>query len=119
MKKVLAVLMFVSLFIAGCGGTSPHFSVENTPSYVDGEETEIIVHADEDGEAVSGITLKGSLEMARMDHGVIETVFTDNGDGTYTALVELPMSGEWIITLDAEHDGSTYEETITFDVNEG
>lgn len=115
MKKLIITLGLVLLILAGCGVPKFDLSVVNTPKYIAGDETEIVLRV-EDGEPVTGATITGSLEMARMDHGVKVANFEDNGDGTYTALVALDMSGEWIMSTELEHDGETYEETLTLNV---
>ncbi|MCG5102160.1 FixH family protein [Oceanobacillus alkalisoli] len=119
MKKILWIIITGLCFLAACGGSDIDFSVDNSPHYVTDGETEIIIMVEDNGEAVSGMTIAGSLEMAKMDHGVIEANFTDNGDGSYTANVDLPMGGEWIMETETELDGKVYEETITFNVSEG
>lgn len=116
MKKVILFALLL-MFMAGCGGADPNFTVENSPSYKDGEPTEIILAAEENGEAVTGLNMIGELEMEKMDHGMVEVSFTDNGDGTYKGDVELPMGGEWLMELFV--DGEETGEIIRFQVNEG
>lgn len=121
MKRMtfIAIGTMLMLLIAGCGGGSIDFSVETPPKYKDGEAYEMVVKAEDNGESVTGLNMIATLEMAKMDHGIIEVVFSDNGDGTYVGEVELPMAGEWIAALEAEEDGEVYETTLTFDVTEG
>ena len=94
------------------------FSVDNEPIFKEGEAQEIVLSATEGEEGVTGMNITGKLEMAKMDHGVIEATFSDNGDGTYRAEADLPMGGEWMMDMEAEKDGETYEEVITFQVSE-
>lgn len=121
MKRLTLVItgIVLMLLIAGCGGADLDFSVETPPKYKDGEAYEMVIKAEDNGEPVTGLEMTATLEMAKMDHGIIEVVFSDNGDGTYVGDVELPMAGEWIAALEAEKDGETYEMTLTFDVTEG
>ena len=116
MKKVF-FFMLLFIFMAGCGGTDTQYTVENSPSYKDGEPSEIILSAEENGEAVTGLDMTGELEMEKMDHGLVEVSFTDIGDGTYSGDVELPMGGEWLMELLV--DGEETGEIIRFQVNEG
>ena len=116
MKKVILILAL--LFIAGCGGSNLTFSVDNNPTYKDGENTEIILTVEDNGDKVSGLTLTGELEMEKMDHGVIEVSFADNGNGTYSGEVSLPMGGEWIMLVKNKDDEKT-EHLVSLQVNEG
>lgn len=121
MKKLpmlVIVMITVMLMVAGCGGASPEFSVDTAPKYKDGESYPITLSVTDNGEAVTGMDILATLEMEKMDHGTIEVSFDDNGDGTYTGEVELPMGGEWIAGIEAELDGKTYDEILTFDVKE-
>jgi len=119
LRKILIVLGMLGLFVTGCGGASYDLSVENTPAYVAEGDSEIVLLVMDGEEAVTGATIEGSLEMERMDHGTVIADFQDNGDGTYTAMVDLAMGGEWIMMTEVAHDGDTYQETITFHVSEG
>ncbi len=107
--------MFV---MSGCGASKVDITVEQAPVYEGESSSEFIVKATEADEGVSGLTIQATLEMAKMDHGVIEVTFIDNGDGTYTSDVELPMAGEWIADVRADHNGKEIEEVLTFDVKE-
>ncbi|TQS74857.1 hypothetical protein DX933_08790 [Ornithinibacillus gellani] len=117
MKKVVAILLMLLLF--GCSSEAIDFTVERVSPYQAAEAITIVIQAEKNGTAIADLELSGQLEMAKMDHGTIEVVFTNQGDGMYEGEVELPMGGEWIIDLTAEMDGKTYEELLTFDVNEG
>ena len=117
MMMLFSLLLVV--VIVGCGTSSIDFSVDTPPKYKDGESFPMVIEATEDGEAVTGLDIVATLEMAKMDHGIIEVVFTDQGDGTYVGDVELPMAGEWIADLTAKNDKDTYEATLIFEVKEG
>jgi|SRR5690625_2804885 len=119
MKKVIAFLFAAMIFLVGCGASEVEVEMETLPNYVDGETSPIELSVTENGEAAEGLEITGTLEMARMDHGIIEVVFEDNGDGIYGGEVELPMGGEWIMETQIDSDGSIQEEVITFDVSEG
>jgi len=120
MKRFLPFLLI--LFLVACGSADAlDFTVEKAPTFKPDTPSEIIIKVKKDGEPLTGLELSGLLEMERMDHGIIEAKFVDQGDGTYSGEVELPMGGEWIIDLEAHNgaDGETYEDVLTFDVNEG
>lgn len=119
MKKIWIALILL-LFVAGCGGNSYSLEVQNEPVYKEGEPTEIILEAvDDNGETVTGLAIKGHLEMERMDHGTMTVSFTDNGDGTYSGEVIFPMGGEWIMSANVEKDGKEEEKLVKFEVREG
>lgn len=99
-------------------GSSPEFKLNTAPKFKVDVTYPIILSATENGDAVTGLDIVVTLEMAKMDHGVIKVEFDDNGDGTYSGDVELPMGGEWIANVEAEQDGKTYDDMLTFDVKE-
>jgi hypothetical protein len=119
MKKVIALLFAAMIFLVGCGASEAEVKMETVPNYVDGETSPIELSVTENGGAAEGLEIIATLEMARMDHGIIEVVFVDNGNGIYSGEVELPMGGEWIMDTQIDSDGSVQEEVITFDVSEG
>lgn len=119
MKKVITLLFAAGVFMAGCGASNAEVEMETVPAYVDGETSPIELNVRVNGEAAEGLEITGTLEMARMDHGIIEVVFEDNGNGIYSGEVELPMGGEWIMDTQISSDGSVQEEVMTFEVSEG
>ncbi|TXL65845.1 hypothetical protein FHP05_06935 [Cerasibacillus terrae] len=120
MKKIyLALLTILVILLTACGAEEIEWTVKQAPVFKPEVASEMIIEAKKEGEALTGLEISGLLEMERMDHGIIEIVFTDNGDGTYSGEVELPMGGEWIIDLQAQEGDTTYEDVITFDVDEG
>jgi len=118
MKRLIAIILVLGLVLAGCGGAKMDVALEETPKYKDGVEFPIVLSVAEGDEAVTGLDIVATLEMARMDHGIIEVVFTDQGDGTYSGEVALPMAGEWIADVEMNQEGNTFDETLTFDVHE-
>lgn len=119
MKKWMVTILTICFILVGCGGANMEFAVEEPPKYKDGVSYPMVISVSESGEMVTGMEIVATLEMAKMDHGVIEVVFSDRGDGTYEGEVELPMAGEWIANVNADYDGDTYEEVLIFDVKEG
>lgn len=118
MKRLVSLMIVVSLFLAACGGGSFDVSVEEPPVYEDGVEYPFVISVTDGGEGIEGLDILATLEMARMDHGIIEVHFTDAGGGIYEGEVALPMGGEWIANLEIDEDGKVSEETVVFDVAE-
>lgn len=118
MKRLIGMLIMIGIILAGCGSSALDVSLEETPKYKDGVEYPISLSVQDGDGKVTDLEIVATLEMARMDHGVIEVVFTDQGDGIYTGEVALPMAGEWIADLELSQDGDITEEVLTFDVEE-
>jgi|SRR5690625_1364258 len=119
MNRFIGIVLVVVFILVGCGGTKMDVAIEEIPNYKDGVAYPIVLTVEDGNEAVTGLEVVANLEMSRMDHGTIEVVFTDHGDGTYEGEVELPMAGEWIADVVLTQDGKTYDETLTFEVSEG
>lgn len=119
MRKFVSLLLIISLFVVGCSSSNLSVSIAEAPKYKDGESFPIELSITDGSEAVTGADVSATLEMARMDHGIIEVFFEDQGDGSYLGEVELPMAGEWIADVIVDRDGKQSETTVTFDVNEG
>lgn len=119
MKKVISLLLIISLFIVGCSNEKLSVSVIDAPKYKDGESFPIVLSITDGSNAVTDAEVIATLEMARMDHGTIEVIFTNEGDGTYVGDVELPMAGEWIANIVTTVNNKKSESTVTIDVVEG
>lgn len=117
-KKAIGTLLIFAFILVGCGGVKMDVAVEEAPKYKDGVDYPIVLSVTAGDEAVTGLEVVATLEMARMDHGIIEVEFSDQGDGTYVGEVALPMAGEWIADVVVTQDGDTFDETLTFDVDE-
>ncbi|WP_262175746.1 FixH family protein [Saccharococcus sp. Marseille-Q5394] len=118
MKKSVVSLLFVVLLAAGCGSAKMDISIEETPEFKNGTPSEMILKVMDDDIRIEGLSIVATLEMAKMDHGVIEVQFEDIGEGLYSAQVELPMGGEWIADVEVESEGEQTKEVLTFDVKE-
>ncbi|MDS9472925.1 FixH family protein [Sporosarcina pasteurii] len=118
MRRVLLLMIATIMILAGCGASKLDFIVEKAPVYEEEVASEFVLKVTDSAEEVTGLSIEATLEMAKMDHGVIEVFFNDSGDGTYTGNVELPMGGEWIADIRAEKDGKMIEDVLTFDVKE-
>src|SRR5690625_1704084 len=84
----LQAILLMSLLFVACSPVKVDLSLEKAPRYKDGESYPMVIKAMEGKEGVTGLHIMATLEMAKMDHGVIEINFTDNGDGTYSGEVE-------------------------------
>lgn len=118
MKKLIGTFIIVSLILVGCGSTKLNVTLDEAPKYKDGVEYPISLSITDGDDAITELDVIATLEMARMDHGVIEVVFSDQGDGLYSSETALPMAGEWIADIELTKDGNTTEEVLTFDVEE-
>lgn len=119
MKRLIGVLLFVSILLIACGGGKMDISVVEAPKYKDGVSYPFVISVMENDEGVNNLEIVATLEMARMDHGHIEVVFSETGEGVYEGEVELPMAGEWIANVVITQDGETTDETLVFEVEEG
>lgn len=119
MKRLIGIMLLIGFVLVGCGGGKMDVTVEEPPKYEDGVAYPFVLSVTEADEGVTDLEIIATLEMARMDHGIIEVVFEDLGGGTYEGEVELPMAGEWIAEVVVTKDGKTFDETVVFDVDEG
>lgn len=117
-KNIVIIALFIIILFSGCSASNLDFTVDTAPRYKADQSYPIVLKAIENGESISGLQLVATLEMARMDHGIIEVVFTDVGNGLYEGEVALPMGGEWIANIVAVKNGKEVEEIVTFQVNE-
>src|SRR5690625_143609 len=119
MKRLIFFLLIISVVLTGCGGGNVDISVVEAPKYKDGVSYPFVISIEDKDKAVTDLDVVATLEMARMDHGTIEVIFSENEAGIYEGDVELPMAGEWIANIIITEDGKTTEKTIEFEVNEG
>ncbi|UTR08901.1 FixH family protein [Evansella sp. LMS18] len=120
-KSAGKLLLFTLLLVlAACNSSALEVSVIEQPVYEKGEYGVITFEVLESGQPVSGLEISALFEMNRMDHGHIEAVFTDSGDGVYTGEAAFAMSGEWIASVTASEGGNEiWTETVIFEVGEG
>lgn len=119
MKRLVGFLVFISILLSACGGGKMDISVVEVPKYKDGVSYPFVISVMKNDEGVNNLEIVATLEMARMDHGIIEVVFSEKGEGIYEGEVELPMAGEWIANVVITQDGKVTDETLVFDVDEG
>lgn len=118
MKKNLFVIVFLVLLLVGCssGNGKLTVAVENEPKFTEGQQEEIVIRVEQDGKAVSDLEIDATLEMQKMDHGILEVHFTEGESGIYSTDVDLPMAGEWIMNVTADQDGEKFQTVVTFEV---
>lgn len=119
MKRFIFFILMISVVLVGCGGGKMDISVVEAPKYKDGVSYPLVLSIMDDGTPVESLDVIATLEMARMDHGLIEVIFKEKEPGIYEGEVKLPMAGEWIANIVITEDGKTAEKTIEFDVDEG
>ncbi|RXT03788.1 FixH family protein [Ammoniphilus sp. CFH 90114] len=117
-KKMLGlVLMLLVLIIGGCGGGDWQADIEPLTHYT-GQAVPLKLHIQEGGKGLSGLTIEAELEMKHMDHGSVAVHFSDQGEGVYEGLGELPMSGDWIAVVTATDGKRNKELIIPFAIKE-
>lgn len=118
MRKLMVLLASAVLLLAACGGPSFDVAAAEKPVYENGMPSDFILSITEDGEPAAGLTVTAVLEMAKMDHGVIEVSFEEQENGLYKGTADLPMGGEWLADVTIQSDGRQAEQLVTFDVEE-
>ncbi len=110
-KLKLTVAALLVLLLGGCGaGGDWQGTIEPLTPYTD-QGVPFKLHIQEGGQGLSGLEIKAELEMKHMDHGSVPVSFADLGDGTYEAIGQLPMGGDWIAVVKAT-DGKRKKELI-------
>lgn len=111
---VIALLLFsIGFLLVGCG-SSPSWMVNLTPTgtYQPDQPIEFQLTVTQEEKGISGLQATAMLEMKNMDHGSIDLVFEDQGEGHYTASGILPMSGEWEAFIQVS-DGKNKKEFVS------
>lgn len=116
MKKLLSVLMGLFV-ISGCSSSSS-YNVElvDIPVFIPETPSKVSFKITEENQPAIALNVKAYFEMSKMDHDPIEVLLEDQGKGTYTGEVSLPMDGEWQSLLTMSVDNRTIEETVAFTV---
>src|SRR5690625_7515160 len=96
MKRLIGIILVLVLVLAGCGGSKMDVTVEEIPKYKNGIPYPIVLSVMDGDEAVTGLEIIATLEMARMDHGRFVVVFSDIGDGYYEGEVVFTKVSVWI-----------------------
>jgi hypothetical protein len=113
MKKF--ALLFISLFLLTACSSNKNYQVSlNEPAtFTKGQATFLSFQiTDNQNEPVTGLQVKAGLEMVKMDHGTTEVSLQEEKEGIYEGKVELPMEGEWQVTLELKDGNETVEKVI-------
>ncbi|MGC5328796.1 FixH family protein [Brevibacillus sp. SYSU BS000544] len=120
-RKLMTIFILCSLIVlGGCGSTAKwQANLTLQGDYKEGEPLPIRLEVKANEQPVTGLTIQGSLEMKRMNHGTVDATFTEKGNGVYECTAEIPMHGDWTANLKLS-DGKVVEEhSIDFTVNAG
>lgn len=81
-----------------------------------GNETISISVTDGAGRAVTGAVVKATTKMPAMSMNGPLPVFQDNGDGTYSALINMNYQTKWVIavkvTADKRSGSAEFEQVV-------
>ncbi|GAX91395.1 FixH family protein [Effusibacillus lacus] len=115
MKKIAGFVLLAGILLTGCGSDNDWVANVQAPAqYIGEQELPITIEIKEQGQPVTGLQVKAQFEMKKMDHGKVEAMFTDGGNGTYTGKVKLPMGGEWLVNVNMSNGKRTEEQTLQF-----
>ncbi len=117
MKRGWLAALFALLLLAGCGGgTDWSATLQAPPQFALGQELPLVLTVKADGKPVTGLVVKAQLEMKKMDHGTVEVVFAEKGEGVYEAKAKLPMGGDWVAVTEISDGKQTKELELPFAV---
>ena len=119
MKKLILSILITMLVVSGCGASQIEIEVDKVPDFVKGKESNFILKVTEGEELKTGLSITAKLEMAKMDHGVIEVSLEEVREGFYKGEVTLPMGGDWIADIQIDSSDGLVEEVVTLKVQEG
>ncbi|NLY80235.1 MAG: FixH family protein [Lysinibacillus sp.] len=119
MKKLTITFTTLLLFVlAGCSASND-VEVEIKELYYKGESPSAFeIFVTEKGEPLEGLTISAELAMLNMDHGKVEVVLEEEGNGVYSSEINLPMAGSWETVFAIERDGELIEKVMEYDVEE-
>lgn len=115
MKKLLTFLM--GLFVlSGCGGSNYNVELVDTPVFIPDTASKVSFKVMEGESPSTGLEVKASFEMEKMDHGSIAVNLKEQGEGIYGGEVMLPMEGDWQALLTISNGSDETEKLVTFTV---
>ncbi|HHY71716.1 MAG TPA: hypothetical protein GX497_00510 [Bacillus bacterium] len=118
MKKLLTFLM--GLFVlSSCGNSSYNVELVDTPVFMPDSASKVSFKITEGEKLATGLEVKASFEMEKMDHGSLQVNLKEQGEGVYGGDVHLPMGGDWQALLTITNGKDTKEKMVTFTVEEG
>jgi nitrogen fixation protein FixH len=115
MKNSLILMGIVGLILTGCS-SSGHWqtAIKEKVNFKEGEKIPLVLEIKDHGKPVAGLVVKAILEMKTMDHGQIEVVLHDHGNGIYKENVQLPMDGDWIADVNITNGKQKMESALSF-----
>ncbi|OLO28638.1 hypothetical protein BTR23_17120 [Alkalihalophilus pseudofirmus] len=117
MKKLTGLLLLLLMFLFGCSSQSNiETVVEFEPQHV---SDTLQIYISDNEEPLTGLDIIGVIEMARMDHGIVEQIFSEIGNGMYETSLDLPMGGEWLAQLTISKENETFEHLLMFEIPSG
>jgi nitrogen fixation protein FixH len=116
MKNSLMLIGTFWLILSGCSSSEQWQAAikEKEVNFKEGEKIPLVLEIKDRGKPVAGLVVKAILEMKTMDHGQIEVVLHDNGDGIYKENVQLPMDGDWIADVNITNGKKKMESALSF-----
>lgn len=117
MKKFWPVIILFLMILSACNKTPEwQISIELEPFYKEGAPAPFVINITENEKEATELTVVASFEMERMDHGTVEVKLKEKSAGVYEGLVELPMSGDYIVVLTIQNENQQKEELIEITV---
>jgi cytochrome oxidase Cu insertion factor (SCO1/SenC/PrrC family) len=119
MKRIAVCIMsLILIIITGCGASNNLTMKLSTPkTFTPGKTFAMqFTIGNKQVNPVKDAKVSAELHMKNMDHGTIPVVTEEIGDGKYIGTVNLPMNGDWVVTIIVEHDGEKFEDEKQFSV---
>lgn len=112
-NRVLFVML--GLILTGCS-SSEHWQaiLQDKVPFKEGSKVPLVLKVKDHGKPAAGLAVKAVLEMKGMDHGQIEVLLHDNGNGVYRENVQLPMDGDWIADINITNGKQKMEKALSF-----
>lgn len=117
MRNGLILIGMVWLVLTGCSSTGTwQAAIKEKVNFSEGKKIPLVLEIKDHGKPIAGLAVKAILEMKTMDHGQIEVVLHDNGNGIYKENVQLPMDGDWIADVNITNGKQKMESALSFKV---
>jgi cytochrome oxidase Cu insertion factor (SCO1/SenC/PrrC family) len=115
---ICAVLLLLTLIAAGCNSNQLQIKLYAPKTFTPGQPFAMQFKIlDSNGHPVTGAKVKANLNMKNMDHGTVNIPTQEIGNGMYVGQANLQMNGDWIATVNVEHNGKTFKEDKSFTID--